>query len=142
MINRIGSGFVAIIAGLLIALGPQFIFPLCDQKEDGSWMKCHWMSQAEIGVGAMIGVLGIAVLLAASPRIRLGLSIGIATAGALALAIPTVLVGGCGMATMSCRSMTIPCLIVISVLVIVGAAANCVHLSRLRETEEPGQPRP
>lgn len=140
MVNRITSGAAAVVAGLLIAIGPQVLFSLCEPKEDGSWMKCHWMGQAEIGVGGMIAVLGIALLLTSSPQTRLGLSEGIAAAGVVALLLPTVLIGGCGTETMPCRSLTIPCLIVISILTITAAVANCIYLGR-RRAGAPAQPR-
>ncbi|MDR3114297.1 MAG: DUF4418 family protein, partial [Treponema sp.] len=70
MKNRIISGSAAIAAGLLIALGPQFLFRVCAVVE-GMYMKCHWSARAEIGVGALIAALGIALIVFASPKTRL-----------------------------------------------------------------------
>jgi hypothetical protein len=130
MKNRIASAVAAIVAGLLVALGPQFLFVLCEPKEDGSWMTCHWTGQAELGVGFLIALLGIALLIFADNKVRLGLSIAISLARILALLLPTVLIGGCAMEQMQCRVITFPSLIVISTLTIVGFTFNAFYLLR------------
>jgi hypothetical protein len=38
---RVFGGAVAVALGLLIALGPQFLFKVCEPMED-NFMKCHW----------------------------------------------------------------------------------------------------
>jgi hypothetical protein len=87
MKNRIISGGAVIIFGMLIALGPQFLFKVCP-AEGGMYMKCHWSAQADLGVGGpLICGLGIALILFANPKIRLGLTIGIFLSGVLALLI-------------------------------------------------------
>jgi hypothetical protein len=129
MKNRIASGAAAIVFGLLIALGPQFLFRVCPVMGD-SIMKCHWSAQAEIGVGGLIALLGLALIVFAAPQIRLGLTIGIFLAGILALFIPHVLIGGCSSRHMDCRKITFPALTVISILLLIGAAFNALYLAR------------
>jgi hypothetical protein len=129
MKNRIISGGAALMCGLLIALGPQFLFPVCPIAE-GVIMKCHWSAQAEIGVGALIAVLGAALIFFADPNIRLGLTIGIFLSGVLALLIPHALIGGCPMHSMACRKITFPSITVISVLLLMGAALHMLYLVR------------
>ncbi|MDR1536023.1 MAG: DUF4418 family protein [Planctomycetota bacterium] len=130
MKNRIVSGIGAIVAGLLIALGPQFLFKLCGPMADGQWMKCHWTGRAEIGVGFFIVVLGLGLLLFAPEKIRLGLSLPLFFAGFLALSIPHALIGGCEMERMPCRAVAFPSLTVIGVLTIAGFAINSLYLYR------------
>jgi hypothetical protein len=132
MKNRIISGGAAIILGLLIALGPQFLFKVCPVVGD-MIMKCHWSAQAEIGVGALIAVLGAALIFFANPKTRLGLTIGIFLFGVLALLIPHVLIGGCVMHSMPCRKITFPAITVISILLLIGAALNTLFLARKKE---------
>jgi hypothetical protein len=131
--NRVISGAGAIAAGLLIALGPQFLFKLCEPTAGGRWMKCHWTGQAEIGVGLFIAVLGAGLLLFASREIRLGLSLSLFFAGILALSLPHALIGGCEMARMPCRVVTFPSLTVIGILTIVGSAVNSFYLYKGRK---------
>jgi hypothetical protein len=137
MKNRIVSGGAVIIFGLLIALGPQFLFKVCPVV-DGMYMKCHWSARAEIGIGGpLIAGLGIALIVFANSKIRLGLTIGIFLSGVLALLIPHALIGGCAMHSMSCRKITFPAITVISILLLIGAALNAFYLARKKEAEGP-----
>jgi hypothetical protein len=129
MKNRIMSGGGAIVFGLLIALGPQFLFKVCPIAGD-MIMKCHWSAQAEIGVGALIAALGVALIFFADPKTRLGLTIGIFLSGILVLLIPHSLIGGCAMHSMACRKITFPALTVISILLLIGSASYTLYLAR------------
>jgi hypothetical protein len=129
--NRVISGAGAIIAGLLISLGPQFLFKLCPPMEGGRWMTCHWTGQGEIGVGGLIAILGCLMVFFSDNKVRFGLSVSVSLSGIPALLLP-VLIGGCAMETMSCRSVTFPALTVISILTVAGFAANAVYLYRAR----------
>jgi hypothetical protein len=133
MKNRIISGGAVIVFGLLIALGPQFLFKVCPVV-DGMYMKCHWSARAEIGIGGpLIAGLGIALIFFANPKIRLGLTIGIFLSGVLALLIPHALIGGCVMHTMPCRKVTFPAITVISILLLIAAALNTLYLARKKD---------
>jgi hypothetical protein len=129
MKNRIMSGGAAIVFGLLIALGPQFLFKVCPVAE-GMIMKCHWSAQAEIGVGALIAALGAALIFFVDPKTRLGLTIGIFLSGVLVLLIPHSLIGGCAMHSMACRKIAFPALTVISILLLIGSASYTLYLAR------------
>ena len=125
-------GIVVIALGLLISLGPQFLFKVCPVMDD-MHMKCYWSAQAEIGIGAVIAALGIGLIIFASAKIRLGLTIGILLSGVLALLIPHVLIGGCTMHTMPCNKITFPALTVIIILLLIGMAFNVVYLAKKKE---------
>ena len=129
MKNRIILGGVVIVFGLLIALGPRFLFKVCPVEGD-MVMKCHWSAQAEIGVGTLIAGLGIALTVLANPKTRLGLTIGVFLAGALALLIPHALIGGCPGHLMPCRKITFPARTVIGILLLITAAFNALYLAR------------
>ena len=128
MKNRLITGIGAIISGLLIFIGPRTIFKLCEAKPDGSWMKCHWTGEAELGVGLLIVALGVLLLIFSSKRTRLGLSVAVAFAGIPVLLFPTVLIGGCMMKTMACQSVTFPALIVIGIITVIGFTFNSLFL--------------
>jgi hypothetical protein len=140
MKNRIASGITVIILGSLIALGPQFLFKVCEpaspiaaHDEGGqTWMKCHWSAQAEIGIGFLLAALGIGLLVFASKDTRLGLTVGIFLSAVLALLIPHVLIGGCSMPTMPCQSLAFPAITVLGILLIIGSAGNGYYLIRGR----------
>jgi hypothetical protein len=134
MKNRIFSGGAAVVFGLLIALGPQFLFKVCPVMGD-MIMKCRWSARAETGAGALIAALGIALIVFAHPKTRLGLTVGIFFAGVLALLIPHALIGGCPGHSMPCRKITFPAITVISVLLLISAAVNALYLARKKDGE-------
>jgi hypothetical protein len=133
MKNRIIGGGAAIVLGLLIVLGPQFLFKVCPPTEGGGFMKCHWSAQAEIGVGALIAALGLVSLFFASPKTRLGLVIGIFLSGTLVLLIPHILIGGCAMDSMPCRKVAFPAITVIGILLLIGTGLYTAYLARKKE---------
>ena len=118
MKKTITSGIIVIALGLLIALGPRFLFKVCAIGEDGV-SHCHWSAQAELGVGFLIAGLGACMLVFTDQKTHLGLLIGAFLAGIIALAIPYALIGGCGMMSMACRKVAFPALTVESVILLI-----------------------
>ena len=129
MKNKIAISIVFIILGVLILLAPTVIFPVCpaDMK-----MRCQYTKQAELGIGILITVLGI-VSFFFTEKIRAGISIAIAGIGALAIAIPTTLIGVCGSDMMTCNSATRPLLVVLGVLTILVSVVNTFYLLKAKE---------
>ena len=130
MKNRITSGIFFIIFWALIALGPQYIFKVC-QPMGNQIMKCFCSARAEIGVGAIILILGILLIVFKSTQIRVGFSISIALLGILTALIPSILIGVCEMETMHCRILALPSLVVIGILMVVASLVNAIYLYRL-----------
>jgi len=154
-------GIVFIALGLLLALGPQFLFKVCPVNGDmpammgdkpammgdkpammgdkpammggRQPMPCHWSAQAEIGVGAVIAALGIALIVFTCVKIRLGLVIGIFLSGINALLIPYALIGGCAMDNMPCRKIAFPAITVIGILLLVASGIYTAYLTRKKE---------
>jgi hypothetical protein len=121
MKKAIITGTVVIILGLLIALGPQFLFKVCAHGESG-YPHCHWSAQAEIGMGLLIVALGVCMIVFTDAKTHLGLLIGIFLASIIALAIPNTLIGGCGMMSMQCRKVAFPALTAESIILLVFSA--------------------
>ncbi len=134
MKTRFFSGMVVAILGLLIILVPVWIFPPCSEVIETAAgnmrMKCFWSGQAEIGIGFLILCGGALLIVFKSPLIRLGLSVMLSLIGVLGILIPTLLIGGCEMATMPCRMTTFPALIILNLLMGGFSAANALHLWR------------
>jgi hypothetical protein len=126
---RIAGGGAALVLGLLIAAGPQFLFKVCGPAAGGGFMRCHWSARAEIGVGSLIAALGLASLFFASAKIRMGLTIGIFLSALLALLIPHALIGGCAMHSMACRKTAFPAITVICILLLIGAGLYTAYLA-------------
>ena len=131
MNNKIILGSFTITAGILIAFGPQFLFKVC--KSMDYFMKCHWTAQVEIGVGAVIAAMGIAIIVFNCEKIRLGLCIGLFLSGTLSLLLPHVLIGMCSMDSMPCRKITLPAITVIDILLLIDIILNIVYLKRRKE---------
>jgi hypothetical protein len=125
-------GIVFAVLGLLLALGPQFLFKVC-QPMGEMIMRCYWAARAEIGVGAVIAVLGIALIVFTCSKVRLGLVIGIFLSGINALLIPHAIIGGCAMHTMPCREIAFPAITVISILLLIGTGIYIFVLSTRKE---------
>ncbi len=135
MKNRLLSGITVALLGLLIALVPVCIFPTCSKAIEtlagGTVpMRCFWSGQAEIGIGLLILCGGVLLSVFKSPLTRMGVSWMLALTGVLGLLIPTLLIGGCEMATMPCRMTTFPAIIVLSLITVAVCALNAFYLLR------------
>lgn len=153
MKNKLVSGIVFFALGLLIALGPQAIFPVCripdfgeevtksgseksggisehnmENMEGTTSMKCHWTASAELGVGLLIAFEGFLLTLFDSRQTRFGLNAAIGLSGILSLLFPTILIGVCSSTRMNCRSLTLPALVIFSGSVIVCSVMNGIYL--------------
>ena len=114
-------GYISAIIGLLLALAPKFITPVCPPMENGMFMKCHWMGNMTMGMGAVILVLAIIFIVVKDSKISLGLSISNIAIGILEILNTHVLIGGCMKADMACRAKTIPfCTLLAGILVLVN----------------------
>jgi len=132
---------VVIALGLLIALGPQFLFKVCDTNmassestEDccaapetsdccspsvSSLPVCHWTGRAEIGIGFLIAALGACMIVFTDLKTWLGLYIGTFFASIIVLVVPHILIGGCASTTMRCHRIAFPALTVESIILLV-----------------------
>jgi hypothetical protein len=136
MKKQIFGGAVVIILGLLIATGPQFLFKVC-AHEEGSFPRCHWSAQAEIGIGLLIAALGICIIVFADTKIHLGLFIGIFLSAIIALFIPHTLIGGCGMMSMRCRRVAFPFITLFSIMLLIYSAISAVFLNQAKGSNAP-----
>jgi len=127
-------GAVVLVIGLLIALGPQFVFKACSQHEDGVWSHCHWSVQAELGIGLLIAALGVCMMVFADPKTHFGLTIGTFLAGFVAVFIPHFLIGGCANAEMACHKVAFPALTIESVVLMVCSIVYIVYLEKKHST--------
>jgi hypothetical protein len=126
MKKNIIFGSNIIVLGLLIALGPQFLFKVCP-THSGTFPLCHWTAQAELGMGMLIAALGICLIVFTDPKTQIGLTIGIFFASILVLGIPHALVGGCKASTMACRRVAFPAITVEGIILLVFSIAIVVY---------------
>jgi hypothetical protein len=79
-------------------------------------MACETTVKAELAAGVAILALAVLSLIIKSKRARITISLLLFAGGLLALLFPTAWTGVCEGADMACRMITLPTLIVISVL--------------------------
>ncbi len=159
MRNRLISGIALILLGVLLALGPQTIFPVCGVHKEStnsmqssiatqssesemssakmtSKMKCYWTARTEIGIGAMIAVIGVLLLLIGDSRIRIGLSIAALLNSFFSASIPTILIGVCGSKHMSCNKLALPAILILSSFTAVLLIINIIYLFKTHKQQE------
>jgi preprotein translocase subunit SecY len=135
MKNRLLTGIITIIIGLVTAIGPLTIFSVCGPMENGSFMKCHWTARAELGIGILIVLLGVALVFLTAKQIRIGISTGIALFAILEILIPNKLIGVCGGEHMQCHALTLPTLTLLGVGTFLVAILNAFYLAYAERKE-------
>lgn len=137
------TGALFILAGILLAVLPDVLLPVCSgQVSTASGaavpMRCFWTARAEIGVGALVSLGGVLYCLCRNTGARLGIAAVTAGAALLAVALPAGLTGVCAAETMPCRMGTLPGLVLVGVAVFFAALSACRNLSRsLKEKDKP-----
>ena len=123
-------GAVMVAAALVLAIVPVFT----DCESDGKMlttasgklvsMKCHWTGIAEIAAAIPLAIGGLYALLGGRRKetTRFAAIIGV-TSGAVAILLPTVLIGTCGSATMTCNLLMRPTLLSAGIVAIVASTA-------------------
>ncbi|MBE6987193.1 MAG: DUF4418 family protein [Ruminococcaceae bacterium] len=106
-----------LIVGLLLAVGPQFIFKPCPTTE--KFMKCFWSCKALIVVGAVVAIIALLQLMAKEKESKKLLSVAALALLVSAILIPTVIIGGCAKPEMACKMLTFPVTHSLSVIGIV-----------------------
>jgi len=119
--KRLSYGIAVAILGLLIALGPQFLFKVCT-VHSGALPLCHWSAQAELGMGMLVAALGLCFIIFSDPKTQQGFAIGIFLTGIIVLGIPHALIGGCAVKTMACHRVAFPALTVEGVILLAYSA--------------------
>jgi len=125
---------IVMALGLLIALGPQFLFKVC-ALHGGVIPLCHWTARAELGMGMVIAALGFCLIIFPDPKTQLGLAISIFLIGIMVLGIPHALIGGCSMKTMSCQKTAFPVLTIEGIILLILSAAMVVYIELKRKTK-------
>ncbi|WP_071025691.1 DUF4418 family protein [Peptoniphilus raoultii] len=114
-------GYISALIGLLLILAPKYITPVCPPMEDGKFMKCHWMGNMTMGIGAVVIVLAIIFIIVKDAKIATGIAIGNIALGILEILNVNYLIGGCMMAQMPCRAKTVPMVTILAgILVLVN----------------------
>jgi hypothetical protein len=123
-------GVVVAACGLLVALVPTVILPVCQElieTKAGTFvpMRCHYTAQAEILVGGLLAFVG-AIIFAYGhkPETRGILSAVVLALGSGVVLIPTILIGTCKNPMMDCNVGAKPALILLGALTMLLGAGG------------------
>jgi hypothetical protein len=97
-------------------------------------MKCHWTARSEIAVGAPLLVVGAMLATSRRRESRRNLSILGIGLGAVAILLPSYLVGVCTTPTMICHSVMRPALWAAGGLTAAVGIVGVVTAQRQKET--------
>ena len=97
---------VVIAAGSVSFLGPCV-------HEDGSFGACHWAGRALLGTGLLLTAESLFALLCRDSRMRQGAFVQMLLTACLGCLIPGTLIDLCRMATMRCRALMQPAMILL-----------------------------
>ena len=111
----------ALLLSCVIAVGSVSFLGPC-VHEDGSFGACHWAGQAMLGICLLLAVLSLTSLLVKDGRLRAGILFAAAAAAVLGIFIPGTLIRLCGMATMRCRAVMRPAMMLLCAL----TAGSCL----------------
>ncbi len=108
-------GIVYSVLGLLFAMIPFLIVPVCTKKmPNGLPMPCFYTGNIEVLLGGILFGLGILVFFAKDRIMRVLLGLFTLVIGFLCLAYPLFIIGGCRKIDMRCHIYSFPALYLVS----------------------------
>ena len=105
---------LTVLAAVIAVGSVSFLGPCI--HEDGSFGACHWAGQGMLGIGLLLVGQSILAALSKSGAGRAGVFFSMALTALLGTLIPGTLFDLCRMATMRCRAIMQPALILLCVL--------------------------
>ena len=103
------------LLSVVMAVGSVSFFGPC-VHEDGSFGACHWAGQALLGIGLLLAAESLFAMLCGDSRMRQGAFIPILFTSCLGCMIPGTLIDLCHMATMRCRALMQPAMMILCVI--------------------------
>lgn len=135
------AAVLIVILALVIAIVPQFT----DCQSQGRAlqlstgktvaMKCHWSATAELALAIPVAVVGLLLGFSRRKESIRNLSILGIVLGAVAILVPTVLIGVCASPDMICNSVMRPVLILMGTLLVAISVVTLIASGRI--TEQP-----
>ena len=116
---------VTMVLAVLAAAGVKSFAGPC-VHEDGSFGPCHWAGQALFGLSIVIAAESVIVLWRKDAGLRRGLYLAMMLTAVLGILMPGTLISLCGMATMRCRALMRPAMMILFALMGVSAAAGII----------------
>ncbi len=103
---------LVLLLSVVIAVGSVSFLGPC-VHEDGSFGACHWAGRALLGTGILLAAESLFTLLCKDSRMRQGAFVPMLLTACLGCLIPGTLIDLCRMATMRCRALMQPAMILL-----------------------------
>lgn len=103
---------LVLLLAVLIAVGSVSFLGPC-VHEDGSVGICHWAGRALLGVGLLLAAESLFALLCSNRVARQGVFVPMLLTACLGFLIPGTLIDLCHMASMRCRALMQPAMIIL-----------------------------
>lgn len=130
------SDLIFAILNILFFLGITFVFHACAQKDDGSWMTCHY-AQNIITLSSVIGMILSIINIFVNVQIKLGIYISTFVIAIGTLFVPGKLIPLCMMSDMRCNSITKPSTIIFAIIIALFSLTNLIFtLLKLRKQNQ------
>lgn len=129
-------GLIFTTLGMLTIIGFLTVFYPCKEQMGAMprAMRCVWTMRVLIAVSGMIAASGLAMLIARSKELALGLNIAIIFGGLAFFLIPTAATGVC--VNMRCNDGFEPFSIAISIFITVAAILSAIVLKKSKESDD------
>ena len=121
------------LIAMVIAVGSVSFLGPC-VHEDGSFGACHWAGRSILGIGALLAAQSILALIL-KQQSRTGVYITMVLTALLGMLTPGTLIGLCGMATMRCRAVMQPAMVILFVLAALFSALGAITDGRRTRTK-------
>lgn len=122
-----------LLIGIVIAVGSVSFLGPC-VHEDGSFGACHWAGRAMLGIGVLMGLESIYALMSRDGAARSSALACMFLTALLGALTPGTLIDLCHMATMRCRAVMRPAMMILCSLAALISLIGC--LTGLRKTGE------
>lgn len=116
---------VLIVLGIVIAVGPYTLYPICDVSMHGG---CYDTGIAEVVLGIILVLAGVASLFMQDIRRRRLLWIVLIAVPVLSILFVTSITGTCGMSTMACNKTGEPGIVAVGVITAIVAVFDLLLL--------------
>ena len=114
---------VILVLAVLAAAGVKTFLGPC-VHEDGTFGPCHAAGQALFGLSLVAAAESALAVWSKDEGVRRGLYLSLMLTAVLGFLMPGTIIGICGMATMRCRVVMRPAMMILSGLIFAAAAAG------------------
>ena len=121
---------IIFVLAVLAAVGVRTFFRPCIH-DDGAFGACYWAGQAIFGLSLVLAAEGLAAVLLRDSGVRKGLYIAMLLTAVPGFFLPGTLISLCGMASMRCRALMRPAVIILYAVMDAAAAAG-IFLSKMK----------